>query len=510
MLVPPLRWVVLGLLGVLLGLDARAAEPVFDVVEMPTEGRTVAAELVDLNGDGRLDVLQIVYVSVPPNERRLIRVFLQKASGFAVEPDRELPLPAGSATYDLADIFPEPGTELLLLRARGVVALSLGHDEVRAREIAPPGLVTLGAAADERGIDRLRIVWTGLGDRPWLMIPGPGEMVALSTDGEVVARFEIGLRANYFVPRHEGPMVVESEMQLFLDVPRLHVGDVNGDGRSDVIAASRHELRVFLRNGDGRFASAPDRVVPLARISERDHIRGSGAIRLHLTELDGDGRVDVLLSQISGSLLDARTETTVHLNRDGRWDLAEPDQRFKSEAAWTAEQLIDLDADGRPDLVRIGVHFSILEVIEALIQQAIDVEVEIFRPDSGGGFSSKPWVSRKFSIPLDFDTGRPRGFVPTFEADVNADGYPDLLASGDGDVVDIWLGGPEHRFRKRVARQKIDTRGRIRFGDLGGDGLSDFVIFAPELPGHPLRVGRNRGILPGSPATQSEVASPGR
>jgi hypothetical protein len=36
------------------------------------------------------------------------------------------------------------------------------------------------------------------------------------------------------------------------------------------------------------------------------------------------------------------------------------------------------------------------------------------------------------------------------------------------------------------------------------------VIFAPELPGHPLRVGRNRGILPGSPATQSEVASPGR
>ncbi len=506
---PPLRWLVPGLLGALLGLDARAAEPVFDVVEIPTEGRTVAAELVDLNGDGRLDVLQIVFVSLPPTERRLIRVFLQKADGFAPEPDREVPLPAGSATYDLADILPEPGTELLLLRARDVVALSLGHDELRVREISTPGLLTLGAAADERGIDRLRIAWTGLGDRPWLMIPAPGEMVALSTDGEVMARFEIGLRANYFVPRYDGPMAVESEMQLFLDVPRLHVGDVNGDGRSDLIAASRHELRVFLRDGDGRFAPTPDRVVPLARVSEQDHIRGSGAIRIHLAELDGDGRVDVLLSQISGSLLDARTETTVHLNREGRWDLAKADQRFESEAAWTAEQLIDLDADGRPDLVRISVHFSILEIIEALIQQAIDVEVEIFRPGPDGSFGLKPWVSRKFSIPLDFDTGRPRGFIPTFEADVNADGYPDLLASGDGSVIDVWLGGPEHRFRKRVASQEIDTQGRIRFGDIGGDGLSDFVIFAPELPGHSLKVGRNRGMLPGSPATLSDVAAPG-
>ena len=209
-------------------------------------------------------------------------------------------------------------------------------------------------------------------------------------------------------------------------------------------------------------------------------------------------------------LLDTRTDTTLHLNREGSWDLAKADQRFKSEAAWTAEQLIDLDADGRLDLVRISVHFSILEIIEALIQQAIDVEVDIFRPGPDGSFSSKPWVSRKFSLPLDFDTGRPRGFIPTFEADVNADGYPDMLASGKGDVIDVWLGGPEHRFRKRVASQEIDTQGRIRFGDLGSDGLSDFVIFAPELPGHSLRVGRNRGILPGSPATLSDVAAPGR
>lgn len=502
------RWLVPALACVGLSAPARAADPVFDVTEIPTEGRTVAAELVDLDGDGRVDLLQIVFVGVPPHERRLIRVFLQKPRGFDTTPDRQLELPAGSATYDLADVLPEPGTELLLLRARDVVAMSLGHDEAVVREISVPGLVTLGAAQDERGIDRLRIAWTGLGDRPWLLIPGPGEMVALSSDGELLARFEIGLRANYFVPRREGPMAVESEMQLFFDVPRLHVADVNGDGLSDVITAARHEMRVFLRKAEGGFSAAPDRILPLERVSEQDHIRGSGAIRIDVTELDGDGRADVLLSQASGSFLDASTQTAIYLNHDGSWDLAHADQRFENLDAWTAEQLIDLDADGRLDLVRISVHFSILEVVEALVQRAIDAEVKIYRPDDDGTFDTKPWVSRKFSIPLDFDTGRPRGFIPTFEADVNSDGYPDLMASGDGDALEVWLGGPEYRFGKRVANQDLDTEGRIRFGDIGGDGLADFVIFAPERPGHALRIGRNRGLLPGSPATMSDVAAP--
>ncbi len=486
---------------------ATGAEPIFEVLEIPTVGRTVAAELVDLNGDARVDLLQIVFVSVPPNERRLIRVFLRTEDGLGAEPDLVVPLPVGSATYDLADVLPDPGVELILLRARDLLVLSLGGDSVREHQIPIPGMVTLGAASDERGIDRLRIAWHGLGDGIWLLVPGPGESLALSTQGEVMARFEVGLRANYFVPRRSGPMAVESEMQLFLDVPRIHVGDVDGDRRPDLIAASRHDLRVFLRDPEVGFKPKPDRVVPLARVSESDHIRGSGAIRVDVVELDGDGKVDVLLSQVSGSLLDTRTETTIHLNRGGTWDMGAPDQTFEVKESWTAEQLIDLDADGKLDLVRIGVRFSILELIEALVQQAIDAEVKIYRTGEDGRFATKPWVKRKFSIPLNFDTGRPRGFIPTFESDVNSDGFPDLVGSGDGDAVEIWLGGPEHRFSKRIASQEIDSQGRIRFGDIGGDGLADFVLFAPELPDHALRVGRNRGVLPGSPATMPDVAA---
>ena len=40
--------------------------------------------------------------------------------------------------------------------------------------------------------------------------------------------------------------------------------------------------------------------------------------------------------------------------------------------------------------------------------------------------------------------------------------------------------------------------GRIRFGDLEADGLTDLVIYDPRRPGRPIRIAHNRGVLPKS------------
>jgi hypothetical protein len=38
----------------------------------------------------------------------------------------------------------------------------------------------------------------------------------------------------------------------------------------------------------------------------------------------------------------------------------------------------------------------------------------------------------------------------------------------------------------------------IRFGDLDRNGLLDFVLHDPRRPGTPIRIGSNRGVLPGT------------
>jgi hypothetical protein len=46
----------------------------------------------------------------------------------------------------------------------------------------------------------------------------------------------------------------------------------------------------------------------------------------------------------------------------------------------------------------------------------------------------------------------------------------------------------------------VDSAGRLRIGLLDGDALPDWVIYDPRRADSPLRVGWNRGTLPGSPA----------
>lgn len=496
---------------------AAADDPLFAIQSIASPGRTVAAELGDLNGDGRADLFTVSFQGFPPDEHRSVRVFFQRADGaFPDEPDRTWTLPAGSAAYDLADVLPRPGLELLLLHLRGVHVVSLAGPEPEVLDLRVPG-VTLATSQDERGMDRMRIAWTGLGDpagpgadEPWLLLPMPREVVALAPSGEVRARLRVGTRANYLVPPRPGPLLVESEIQVFLDVPVLAAGEVNGDGRVDLVAASRHDLRVFLRREDGNFGVEPDRVDPLGRLTPEDHLRGSGTVRVELVDLDRDGLLDAVVSTVAGGLTDARTETAIHLNRGGTWDFSAPDQRFLSTGAYTADQLIDIDGDGTRELLRVRIPVTVFEVVEVLVTRAVDVQALIHRPRPGGGFDEEPWIERKIDLPISFETGRPRGFIPTVHADLNGDGHLDLMSSGGGENVEVFLGGPSHRFERRHGRQPLATQGRVRFGDLDADGLADFVLYAPRQLDAPLRVARNLGTLPGSPprALPAEVAAP--
>ena len=485
------------LLLVLLPPLARAVDP-FEVELFATEGRTVSAEIVDLNGDGRGDLMQIVFVGYPPEERRSLRVFLQRPDGgFAPTPSFERPLPPGSAAYDLADLDSKPGVEIILLRSQGILTLSLAQPDLPVREFNVPSGETIGAVEDERGVDRLRLAWPELGSPPWLIIPQLSSVTVLSSDGENKGQPRVGARANYFVTPRPGPLLVESDIQLFLDVPKLTIGDVDGDGRPDLIASARHEVRVFLRGEDGRFSTLADRSIPLARVSAVDHVRGNGSVRVGASDLNGDGRLDLLISHLSGSVLDASFRTSVHLNRAGEWNLEVPDQVFETEG-WGTDEIVDLDGDGKPELVRVRLDLSILEIVEALVTRSLDARIEIYRAGTESGFDTKPAMKRKLALALDFGSGRARGFVPNVRADLNGDGYRDLLNSGSGKRVEVFLGGSRDPYKRRAARQSFATNGRIRFGDLEGDGMADFVLYDQRDQDGPLRLVRNLGILPGS------------
>jgi hypothetical protein len=485
----------------LLAVPAPRAEEFFEITEIPNAGRSVAAELADLNGDGRTDLFAVALVGIPPEERRTIRVYLQREDGSLPErPDHVLPVPRWSAVYDVADVRTDsPGEELVLLRPEGVTLLSLADASGRSWTLPASGPTSVGLADDERGFEPFRIVYRDFGDEPWLLVPQIGQLTALSPDGEVEARMALPRRANYFVVPSTGLLSLESDLQVFLDVPKLSIGDVDGDGRADIVSSTRHEIWVFLRQPDGGFPYQPSRAIPLRMVTPRDHIRGSGGVASALADIDGDGRADLLVTHVQGSLTDARTAIHVYRNRGGSWDIAHPDQVLDAKASIVSNALLDLDRDGRPELLRLEFRFSLLEVVELLLSREIDVGLSIYRTGAAAGFGRDPWVKRKLSLPFSFDTFRLKGFVPTANTDLNGDGLVDLVSSGGGKSLEIFLGDPDEPFGRRDATQELRTAGVIHFGDLDRDGLTDFVIFDPHHFDVPIRVGRNRGLLPGTP-----------
>jgi hypothetical protein len=487
-----------------IGRPATADDAIFDIQEVASQGRVVTATFADFNGDHRSDLMVVSLEGIPPEESRTIWVYLRQGDGtFPATPTHSVSLPPWSTVYDVADLKDTPGAELVLLRPDSVTILSIANASATQWDLPVSGPSTVGASDDERGFDRFRLVYSEFGEEPWILVPQIGVMSALSVDGTLMAQIEVGRRANYFVIPQSGPFSRESDIQLFLDVPKITVGDVDGNGRSDIVATTRHEIRVFLRANDGFFPRRANQTLPLGFLSRRDHIRGSGSVVSTLRDIDGNGRLDLMVTHIEGSFSDAISSTYIFHNRDGSWNLEEPDDSFVSDGAVGTDLLVDIDQDNRLELVRIRLKFSLLEIIELLLTQEVDSQVMIHRLEPDGHFGAKPWVKKNISTGISFDTFRPEGFFPPTGLDLNADGLMDFITSANGKGIEVYLGGEAKPYAKRTAMQKFPAAGVIHFADFDDDGLLDFVLFDPQEFNTTVRIGRNRGKLPGSPRPAS-------
>jgi hypothetical protein len=200
---------------------------------------------------------------------------------------------------------------------QGVALLRSGADWVVDATAATPGVVTV------QGVNR-------------------------ATNERAVARVSVGEElAPTPIPR--GPQ------NLFGDVV---FGDLNGDGRADLIVGQANRSRtgletggvlVFYADGEGRWADTPD--VSLDGARDLDHF---GAL-LIADDADGDGITDlVVCSQDQDLGRDGRGAVSVYLG--SRAGLTRtPERVLVGDAAndrfGAAALLTDLDGDGAKDLV---------------------------------------------------------------------------------------------------------------------------------------------------------------
>ena len=253
------------------------------------------------------------------------------------------------------------------------------------------------------------------------------------------------------------------------DAYSVAVADVNGDGKLDVIVASLYvsnndnsgTVGVLLGNGDGTFQ-------PVVTYGSG----GYQAYSVAVADVNGDGKLDLLVANfcaISDCLSSTNGSVGVLLgNGDGTFQTAVP---YDSGGYGTFSVVVaDVNGDGKPDLV-------------------VANECAVGRGGCGNNDAGVVGVllgngNGTFQTAVPYGSGGDEGFSVAVQ-DVNGDGKPDVVVANycagtncdDGGGLGVLLGNGDGTFQTAVSYSSGGYgAASAAVADVNGDGKPDLLV----------------------------------
>lgn len=291
------------------------------------------------------------------------------------------------------------------------------------------------------------------------------------------------------LPRFDRVLLLETTSETSANAS---IGDVNGDGKPDVmLAKGRHWPlvdRVLIGDGKGGFAPARD----LGTASDRSYAA-------RLVDLDRDGDLDVVLSN------DRPDPSLVYLN-DGTGHFTVGSTFGKAEWPTRNASVADVNGDGLPDIIvanRYGKNpggnylclnrgagrfddqcqrfsrESATTITPADVNR--DGLVDLIVPHRDGG-QSMVYLQQARTGPEPVFTAVPFGpadaaIRASESGDFNGDGLVDLVAIDEANGLSLYAGTRDGGFAPGASLGREQTAPyALAVGDLNADGLTDVVV----------------------------------
>jgi hypothetical protein len=313
---------------------------------------------------------------------------------------------------------------------------------------------------------------------PIAVAGGPGNIALgdVDQDGKPDLVVVSGVGITVFLGQGDGRFRIASGSPIQVpDRPsEMVLCDFNGDGRLDLALASHNSYGVTLLFGDGngRFASAPSSIV-LMKEGQHPHTHG-----LHAGDLNGDGPLDLVTVNSDDN------DVSIAFG-DGKGGFTRAASPFAVGPSPYPGALADLNGDGHLDIIATSTSRRTPE------EEASTRALTVLFGDGRGGF-------RSVRVPL-------RTVLPWFvgAADVNGDRNPDLVAThAERSEMTVLVGDGKGGFTEATG-SPFDlghAAWRLAVADVNGDGKVD--VFAAAGDGVDVLLGDGRGGFrpaPGSP-----------
>jgi hypothetical protein len=450
-------------------------DPAYETVALETGTRVDRVLAEDLNRDGRPDL--VVQSGVD------LRLFLFD-KGFAPRATHSIRLDPGVFLWAFGKLDGQKFPALFTQGSRGVqvrafdgrvlgpAADAVVHPTLFEGTCSDAGApLHTGFAPDLDGDGRSEALLFR-NDEIFLMKQHPGG------EFRCLQKLPIPVESAFVVPWAAHQKLVETA-----SVPLLGLGDMDGDGRTDLTYYRDQAIGVFRQEAGGSFSPLDSMELTEDRRKRRSRRYLQFEVPPWLSDFNGDGVLDLAL------VYPSRGRVHIYYGRAGRQDFTQPDEIMNVADGWsTGVHLEDLQGRGKADLV-MGVvrKLGVLEGLQVFMSGQVNLELHLYPMQATGRFPKDPVRELKFTIPFSFHVTRDSMnldlvFKPNFKGDFNRDGLRDMLVSVDERTLKIYYGTKERCISDQpggtiLMSPPAGVASTEPFvADFNGDGVSDLVL----------------------------------
>ncbi|MEP1741035.1 MAG: VCBS repeat-containing protein [Kangiellaceae bacterium] len=287
-----------------------------------------------------------------------------------------------------------------------------------------------------------------------------------------------------------------SQNDISFSEPRVFNIDTNFDQRTDLVTFKDNQMVSYEQTQDGLFSSIPNTISLPNEISALPwwSIRGADGESVDQSQLEhrmvetiedinGDGISDLMVKQTQSSgVLDRQNNYEIYYGKNQQGILyfnSEVDTRISAEGTLSGLQIIDVNDDGRKEIMVSSFDIGVSQIIGALMSGSIDQDVYLFTLDEKDKFNAEPLFSEEVDLNFSLSSGR-SGQPVILSADLNGDGLNEMLLSANEERLAIYTGkADEEMFESRAKRHRLQLPkdgSMLSASDLNNDQSDEIIV----------------------------------